>query len=342
MKFCSKLGFTPSETVEKLQIAYGERSLKKTQVFMWHKRFRDGREDVKDDERQGAPATKRTPGNIERVKEVIMSDRRLTVREISSDTGLSFGTVQTILTMDLNMRRVSAKFVPRLLSSDQKENRVEACQQLKEALTEDSHYLQTVITCDESWVYGYDPETKNQSSQWKSPSSPRPKKARMSRSAIKTMLIVFFDIKGIVHSEYLPQGSTVNQYVYIDILRRLKESIRRKRPELSTPGSWKLHHDNAPAHTALRVQDFLAKHQIPVVPHPPYSPDLAPCDFWLFPRLKFHLKGKRFADVEEIKQNTNSELRALVQKDFETCFTKWQGRWDKCIRALGDYFEGDN
>ena len=117
--------------------------------------------------------------------------------------------------------------------------------------------------------YGYDPETKFQSSQWKSPGSPRPKKARMSRSAVKTMLITFFDIKGIVHHEYLPQGTTVNQHVYTDILRRLREKIRLKRPELWRSKSWLLHHDNAPAHRALSVQQYCAKNSVILLPlHP--------------------------------------------------------------------------
>jgi histone-lysine N-methyltransferase SETMAR len=86
--------------------------------------------------------------------------------------------------------------------------------------------MSRIITGDESWVYGYDPETKRQSSQWKSPSSPQPKKERMSRSTTKTMLIVFFDIRGIVHREFVPQGQTVNKKFCCEVLRRLRENIR--------------------------------------------------------------------------------------------------------------------
>src|SRR5215510_14413982 len=92
--------------------------------------------------------------------------------------------------------------------------------------------MSRVITGDESWVYGYDPETKQQSSQWKNPGSPRPKKARQSRSVLKSMLILFFDIRGIVHHAFVPQGQTMNTQFYCSVLRRLRENIRRKRPEL--------------------------------------------------------------------------------------------------------------
>jgi hypothetical protein len=78
-----------------------------------------------------------------------------------------------------------------------------------------------------------------------------------------------------------------------------------------------------------------------VVPHPPCSPDLALCDFLLFPRIKIKLKGRRFDDVDTIKMNTTRELNMLSHEDFQRCFQKWQERWDKCILSAGDYFEGN-
>jgi len=118
--------------------------------------------------------------------------------------------VEIILTCDLNMHRVAAKFVPRLLTPEQKEHRVANCQELRQHALDDPSFMSRVITGDESWVYGYDTETKQQSLQWKSPGSPRPKKARQSRSATKSMLFVFFDIQGIVHHEFAPKGQTAN------------------------------------------------------------------------------------------------------------------------------------
>jgi histone-lysine N-methyltransferase SETMAR len=90
----------------------------------------------------------------------------------------------------------------------------------------------------------------------------------------------------------------VNQHYYLEILARLREVVRRRRPEL-WPDAWILHHDNALAHDALAVREFLAKKSIMKLDHPPYSPDLAPCDFWLFPKLKTALKGHRFSDIAD-------------------------------------------
>ena len=100
------------------------------------------------------------------------------------------------------------------------------------------------------------------------------------------MLIVFFDIKGIVMTEWVPEGQTVNQTYYLSVLATLRERVRKKRPELWKNNSWILHQDNAPAHNALSVTRYLADKRTPVLQHAPYSPDLAPCDFFFVPEDK--------------------------------------------------------
>ncbi|PNF20516.1 hypothetical protein B7P43_G06298 [Cryptotermes secundus] len=148
----------------------------------------------------------------------ILQDRRLTIQDLRNALGLSYGICQRILSEELNMRRIAAKFVPRLLQNEQKQHRLEVCRELQQQLQEDPNFLSKVVTGDESWVYGYNPESKQQSSQWKSPSSPRPKKARQVKSNIKSMLICFFDIDGIVHKEFVPPGQAVNKEVYHNVL----------------------------------------------------------------------------------------------------------------------------
>jgi hypothetical protein len=113
------------------------------------------------------------------------------------------------------MRRVSEKLVPRLITLDYTEHCVTACRELLQRAENDATFLPSIITGDESWVYGYDPETKQ---RWKTPSSPRPKKERQVRSNVKTMLIALFDAEGLVHHEFLPQRQTMNRTVYIIIL----------------------------------------------------------------------------------------------------------------------------
>ncbi|KAJ4426501.1 hypothetical protein ANN_27315 [Periplaneta americana] len=293
IKFCQKLGDSQSQTIRKIQQVFGEDAMGVTQIKEWFNRFKDGRTSAESEQRCGRPQTARSAAVVERVRNLVMADRRLTVREIAKEVGDLLDTANT-----------------------------------------DPGFLNTVITGDESWVYGYDPETKRQSSQWKHPESPRPKKARQVRSKIKVMLTVFFDVRGIVNHEYAPEGQMVTKEYYHDVLRRLRDAVRRKRPDMWTANNWHLHHDNAPAHSSQLIHTFLAKHGITTFRQPPYSPDLAPCDFWLFPKLKTPLKGSRFESREEIMRNATTELNTIPKEDFQRCFRQWKDRWAKTHAEL--------
>jgi len=167
-----------------------------------------------------------------------------------------------------------------------KGNHVTVSQELFDCSNADENFLKNVITGDETWVYGYDVETEVQSSQWRGKLLPRPKRAHHSCSDVKVMLIAFD------FYEFVPHGETVNKEFHQNVLKHLREAVRRKRPEAWTNNTWMLHHDNAPAHTSLLIREFLTKHETTVVLQPPYSPDLAPADFFLFLKLKSSLKGR--------------------------------------------------
>jgi [histone H3]-lysine36 N-dimethyltransferase SETMAR len=155
------------------------------------------------------------------------------------------------------------------------------------------------------------------------------------------MLELFFDYRGIVHFEFIPEGRTVNKELYVNVLKRLRNAIRRKRPDLWATQDWMLLHDNAPAHRSVIVQQYLAKHSVTVLPQPPYSPDLAPCDFSLFPRMKDALKGRRFSSANDVKAAATEALKDVSRNGFLETFQKLYERWQKCIIAQGEYFEGN-
>ncbi|UYV61861.1 hypothetical protein LAZ67_1006871 [Cordylochernes scorpioides] len=324
-----------------LTVAYGEATLDRSNVYRGYKMFSEGREDVNDEERAGRPSSSTTDEKINEMEKMILANRRITVREVAEDLNISIGSCHSIFINDLGMRRVAAKFVPKLLNCDQKQHRMNIANEMLDSVHDDPNLLQRVITGDEAWVYGNDMETKAQSSQWKLPHEPRPKKARQVRSNVKVLLTVFVDCRGVVHHEFLPQGRTVNKEYYLQGMRNLREAIRQKCLDLWENKNWLLHHDNAPAHTSLLVRDFLAKNNTLMMPQPPYSPDLAPCDFFLFPKLKRPMKGRRYATFDEIKTASKEELKKKKKKDFLKCFEDWKNRWHKCIISHEDYFEGD-
>ena len=113
---------------------------------------------------------------------------------------------------------------------------------------------------------------------------------------IRCLTIKFtnFIVRGIVHYEFVPTGQTVNQVYSLEVLKRLREKVRRKRPELFANNSWILHHDNAPTHTVLSLREFLSTKQITVLEHPAYSPDLASSDFFSVPEDKENIERKTF------------------------------------------------
>jgi hypothetical protein len=116
------------------------------------------------------------------------------------------------------------------------------------------------------------------------------------------MLIIFFDSHGIVHKEFVPEGKTVNAEFYKGVMNRLLKGIQRVRPAAFCARDFFLLHDNAPAHKAAICCQFLTPKNVTTFYHPPYSPDLSPPDYFLFPKLKINLKGLHFADVTQIQK----------------------------------------
>jgi hypothetical protein len=163
IKFCQILGTTATETYEMLQAAFGETALSRSKIFEWYYRFKNGRTSIDDDPHTGWPSTARTNETVDRVNAVIRGNRRLTIREIDDQLNLSFCTCQAILTQNRGMCCVLAKFVPRLLTQDQTEHRATACRKLLQRAENDATFLPSITTGDDSWVYGYDPETKQMS-----------------------------------------------------------------------------------------------------------------------------------------------------------------------------------
>ncbi|XP_029167437.1 protein GVQW3-like [Nylanderia fulva] len=143
-----------------LTVAYGEATVDRSNVYRWYKMFSEGREDVNDEERAGRPSTSTTDENIDEVKKIVLVNRRITVREVAENLNISIGSCHSIFTNDLGMTRVAAKFVPKLLNFDQKQHRINIAQEMLDSVRDYPNLLQRVITGDESWVYGYDVETK--------------------------------------------------------------------------------------------------------------------------------------------------------------------------------------
>ena len=147
----------------------------------------------------------------------------------------------------------------------------------------------------------------------------------------------FFDTTGMIYMHWVPTGQTVNKEYYVEVLRDFRKRFRWKRPAFFKSGPWHFQHDNAPVNNSILVTDYLTKMGIKTVPHPPYSPDLVLCDFWLFPKFR----GCRYETIKEMKKAVTKVIDMLTQEDFHGTFETLLERHNKCIAAGGDYFKGD-
>jgi len=151
--------------------------MSRSRTFEWFGRFKNGRTWTANDDLSGRPSTATTPSKVEQVRTAVNQDRRRTIHDLCAEVGIGYVFCQRILTEQLNTHRISAKIVPRGKTHDQKDSRVAICQELKETEINEPTLLLNVITGEESIVYAYDPEINMQPSRWKSPGSPRSKKA---------------------------------------------------------------------------------------------------------------------------------------------------------------------
>ena len=155
------------------------------------------------------------------------------------------------------------------------------------------------MTVDETWVHYYEPDNKAQSLQWVGPGSPRPKKFKTQPCAGKVMATVFWDAKGVIMLDFLPVRSTITGVYYANLLDQLRTAVREKRWGKLSKGVL-LQHDNARVHTCKVAMDAVERNWYELIPHPAYSPDLAPTNFFLFPNLKKDIRGLHFRSGEEV------------------------------------------
>jgi len=187
--------------------------------------------------RPGRPKTVTTPEIIHPIHELILEDRLIPAKSIAELLGISCERVGFIIHEDLNLWKLSAKWVPKCLNADQKRQRCQSSEQLLQFFRRDPNdFLSRLVTMDESWLYHYDPKTKQQSMEWWHSGSPRPKIFRVQKSDGKVLASIFWDQDGILLIDYLPKGQTNNVEYYSSLLMQLKDILKEKRRMKVTKG----------------------------------------------------------------------------------------------------------
>ena len=185
--------------------------------------------------------------------------------------------------------------MPHLLTDEQKRQRVKVAKKLLQMFPKyDKKQFANVVTGDETWVHYFEPIRKVSNKIWATKHSKRPIIAKRSLSTKKILYAIFFSGEGVAIKVPVKKGKSITGKYYKDVvLKKLKKYYQKQRPATGFKHV-RLLLDNAPAHTSAIVTAFLKKEKITVLPHPPYSPDLAPCDFFLFPKLKAFLAGRKY------------------------------------------------
>jgi histone-lysine N-methyltransferase SETMAR len=323
---------------EELVEVYTDSALSYPAVTFWCRRFKRGNFSL-DDEASGRPETTViTPDNIDKVEDLILEDRRIKVREIADETGISIGSVEKILHDHLGVRKLVSLWVPKFLTAEQKRNRVQFCEWNLQRLYDDPDYFSRVITGNETWVHYYDPESREASKEWRWPGEKPGERAKSQISAGKVMATVFWDMDGILLVDYLPPKTTITSAQYAETLGKLRAAIRKKRRGKRNT-QWVILHDNARVHGAPASVDAMIKYEFGEMSHPPYSPDLAPSDYHLFPELKKDLKGRRFTTDDELKSAVAAFFDSKQNDFFSYGIHQLEYRWEQCILLKGHNIE---
>lgn len=322
-----------------LEKRYPDSTPSKTTICRWYADFKRGRVDTNDAERSGRRIEAVTPENTKQVLKIVMGDRKIKVREIAKMVNISTGSAFTILHQKLAMKKVFSKWVPRLLTMEQKQQRIndsESCLALFTRNKQD--FLRRYVTVDETWIHHFTPESSRQSAEWRTTGESRPKRPKTQQLAGKVMASVFWDANGIIFIDYLEKGKTINSDYYMVLLDRLKAEIAKKRPHMKKKKVI-FHQDNAPCHKSIKTMTKFNELGFQLLPHPPYSPDLAPSDYWLFADLKKMLQGKRFGSNEEVIAASEAYFESKDKSFYKHGIEKLEKRWNDCITLEGDYVD---
>jgi len=330
---------SPTEIHTDLQETLREYATPYSTVIRWCREFKLGRLATEDEHCSGRPSTSTTDENVAVVEKLVSADRRVTIRHLVEVTGISYGSIHNILKMKLGMTKVSARWVPRKLTDDHKKTRYNISKQNLDIFQADTDkFLVRFVTMDECWIHHFDPETKQQSMTWKRPSSPTPRKFKMSSSAGKVMASVFWDAEGIIMIDYLEHGKTITGQLYAEQIRKLRQAIKEKRRG-KLAQKVLFHQDNAPSHRSDVAMAAIRDAGFELMNYPPYSPDLAPSDFYLFPKLKEEIRGKKFEDDSEVMAAVEAFFEGQDKEFYKKGILGLEKRWTKCIDLKGDYVE---
>ncbi|GFX61640.1 histone-lysine N-methyltransferase SETMAR [Trichonephila clavipes] len=255
-----------------------------------------------------------------------------TIKELSNALNQPWSTIQEHL-QQIGKTNRAGVWVPYNMSEENKANRSTTCNLLLQRYNTEP-FFDHLIAADEKWVLYDNPKRKR---QWLSPKEPPRRTTRPGLHPKKALLCVWWGIRGIAHFEVLKPGETVNADLYCEQLDRLYQSLFEKYPAIINRKGVILKNDNARPHCARKTLERINGLGWEVLPHPPYSPDIAPTEFHLFRSMQHFLTNKNIQNLDDLK---NAIFRYFSEKPinfFRSSVGNLHTRWQKVVANVGDY-----
>jgi len=328
IKFLSVSGRTNREIHDEVAMTCGEGVVSLRTIQRWVARFKENDLSVEDRPRTGRPREEIDIGIIE---DLLEDDPHISAREIARRLAIHKNRVVDILKNQLQMTKVRARWIPHKLTDSQKISRVLCAKEMLLVVSDPAQH-RLVYTQDESWIHWRNPRK----SMWMKSGISPPAELRRCFPSKKQMVSVMFNSEGVVSIVFLPPGESFTKRFFEDVV------IENFASEVAIPKTRdkkrkiKIHCDNSRTHL---IDEKLHQLNVPRLVHPSYSPDLAPCDFFLFGYVKTCLEGIVFESTEELIQTTTQLLRSIPQHMFENVYREWVSRLERCIGLNGEYVE---
>ena len=285
-----------SKAAQDICAVYGEGAISERTAQKWFSRFAVGNFELSDYPRSGRPVQLEE----KQLNDLIHEDPRQTTREPAQKMGCSHDTIARHLHSLGKVQKLGA-WVPHVLDENHKLQRASISASLltrhQATSGHKERFLYRIVAGDEKWCLYVNLKKRK---EWLSPNKLATPRTKPELHPRKAMICVWWDCEGVIHYEMLEKNQTVNAELYIQQMWRLKEAIQRKRPNLMRHGVL-LQHDNARPHISKLTKAAIQEIGWEILPHPPYSPDLAPTDFHLFRSLSNNLRDVSFNDNEELK-----------------------------------------
>lgn len=333
IKFLLNLKKTNKEILEMVNEGFGATAPHRATIYRWIAEIKGGRTDVHDRKSPGRPNEIDHSEKGAKLESLIMENRRVSISELSFATNLDRRTTHNII-KELGFRKIASRFVARILTPEMKINRMECSQHNLNLLKRHGKikFLEGLVTVDETSLSLYLPETKQESMEWCR--SGDQVQLKMKSGLIHRRefnLTVFWCYSGVIFMNFLPKGQSVTGQKYAEFIREASDRCGNAK-------RWFLQ-DNAPVHTAQVANEALQSSCFNPISHPPYSPDIAPSDYYLFRHLKKYLRGKKFVSPQDLKDDVIEWFNTRGSDFYKQGIDELPIRWGKCVANHGGYIE---